>query len=301
LIRVTAGDATGIEDLERSIELASASGALGTLARVLNSLAVAYQILGDLELGYRLRLEGAEAAERLGSESLRRWFQGVLIDHRFRRGDWDEAHRDADEFLAHVEAGSPHAGAWQVFAIRAELRLAKRDSAGALADAEQALAAGRAVGEVQTVSFVLAACAHVFALASERDRASGLAHELIELLRRGVMQFADINLPAFASAAVRLGIGDELVDALAGHPQSRWTDAVRAYVAGNFVAAAEILGQAGARPDEAEARLRAAERHTAEGHRVAVGAQLEQALSFYRSVGAIRYVREAEVLLAASE
>src|SRR5207248_2114864 len=83
---------------------------------------------------------------------------------------------------------------------------------------------------------------------ADRRRTAALSRELLESLRRGVrMQFAVINLPAFACAAVRLGLGDELVQALAGHPTSRWTEAVCAYVAGDFLVAAEILGQAGAK------------------------------------------------------
>jgi hypothetical protein len=38
----------------------------------------------------------------------------------------------------------------------------------------------------------------------------------------------------------------------------------------------------------------------AEGRRAEADAQLEQALAFYRSVGATRYIREAEALLAVS-
>jgi class 3 adenylate cyclase len=301
MIRLTAGDEGGVKDIERSVELASASGALGTLLRVSNSLAVAHQMHGDLDLGFEVRVECARTAEQLGSESQVRWYQGVLVDHRYRRGDWDEAHRDADDFLERVEAGTPHVVAWQVFAIRAELRLARGDAAGALADAERALATGRANGELQALGFVLAGSAHVSALAGERERAAALARELLDSLRRGRrMGFAVINLPMLAFAAVQLGLGEELVTALAGYPESRWTEAVGAYVAGDFVAAAEVLARAGARPHEAEARLRAAEQLAAEGLRTEAEAQLQQALRFHRSVGATRYVREAETSPAAS-
>ncbi len=288
MLRVVSGDAGGVEALERSVELAEASGALTLITRVVSNVAVAHQILADLELAHGLRLEAARAAGRLGSEALTRWYQGVLVDHRYRRGEWAEANRDADDFLTRVEAGSPNVVAWQVLVVRAELRLARGDLAGAVADAEQALIEARANAEVQAVSFVLAGCAHVFTIASERRRGAELAHELLAALRQGIrLQFAVINLPAFACAAVRLGLGGELVDALAGHPESRWTEAVRAYVAADFVAAAEILGRAGAKPDEAEARLRAGGEH------------IHRALEFYRSVGATRYVREAESQLAA--
>ena len=115
------------------------------------------------------------------------------------------------------------------------------------------------------------------------------------------MQFAVINL-----ADVRGGRRCSSASARswstrsAGHPETRWTDAARAYVAGDFVAAAEILQRIGSRPDEAEARLRAAEQLVAEGRRAEADEQLQQALEFYRSVGATRYIRECEALLAAS-
>jgi len=52
------------------------------------------------------------------------------------------------------------------------------------------------------------------------------------------------------------------------------------------------------RPHEAYARLRAAEQLVAEGRQAEADAQLEKALAFFRSVGATRYIREAEALLA---
>jgi tetratricopeptide (TPR) repeat protein len=207
----------------------------------------------------------------------------------------------ADEFIAAIEAGAPHYSAWQVYAVRAEIRLAWGDPGAAIRDAESALAAGRTVADPQAVYFVLAACAHVLSLASGRGRAVPLARELLEALSRGVgMQFAVINLPSFASAVLRLDLAQKLVDALADHLQTPWTETVRAYAQGDFVAAAEILQRTGSRPEEAEARLQAAEQLIAEGRRAEADEQLQQALEFYRSVGATHYVRECEALLAAS-
>ena len=111
------------------------------------------------------------------------------------------------------------------------------------------------------------------------------------------MQFGVINLPLFASAALRLGLRDELSEALGRQPGSRWTRAVEAYLAGNFAAAAAMLAAIGSKPDEAEARLRAAEQLTAEGRFDDAGEQLQGALGFYRAVGATRYLREGEALL----
>ena len=51
---------------------------------------------------------------------------------------------------------------------------------------------------------------------------------------------------------------------------------------------------------ESLARLRAAEGLAAAGRRAEADAQLQRALAFFRSVGATRYIREGEALLAAS-
>jgi thioredoxin-like negative regulator of GroEL len=114
------------------------------------------------------------------------------------------------------------------------------------------------------------------------------------------VQFAVINFPLFAAVARDLGLLDEVVDALAGSPETPWIEVVRRYGAGDFAGAAELLRQIGTRPDEAEARLRAAEQLAAEGRGGAADEQLRQALAFYRSVGATRYVGECEALLPAS-
>jgi class 3 adenylate cyclase len=301
IARVEMGEQGGLNDLARSIEIASAVGALGTLSGAYNNLAVAFQVLGNLDAGYAARLEGARIAEQIGSASEMRWFQGVLVDHHYRRGEWSEAQRMADDYLAVVEGGSPHYNAWQDWAIRAEMRLARGDSSGAIRDAESALGAGRAVADAQAVYFVLPACAHVFFLAGERDRAVPLVLEFIEALRRGVsLQFAVINLPVFASVTRHVGLARELLDALADHRQTPWTEVARAYGRGDFVTAAEILHRTGSRPEEAEARLRAAEQLVTESRRAQADEQLRQAFDFYRSVGATHYMRQCQALFAAS-
>ena len=298
--RVEHGDRHGLEDLTRSIEIATRAGALGALSAAHNDLSAAYQMLGDLDAAYAARVEGARVAERVGSASQIRWFQGALTDALYRRGEWDDALRKGDDFLRAVDQGSPHVLTWQVSAIRAEIRFAHDDPAGAISDADTALAAGRSTGQPDVLCYILSACAHIFSLASDRDRASPLAREFLQAVSRGVaIGFAVINLPAFASAARLLDLADELVDVLADHPQTPWTAAARAYAQNDFIAAAEILHQTGSKPEEAEARLRAAEQLVSLGRRAEADAQLQPALDFYRSVGATRYIRDCEALLTA--
>jgi thioredoxin-like negative regulator of GroEL len=173
--------------------------------------------------------------------------------------------------------------------------------AGARADAEQALAQGREIGDPQALFYALAAGAHLFSLTSADESAIPLARELIDALRRGEsMQFAVITLPCFASTVLRLGLADELVEALSGHRQTPWTDVARAYGRRDLVAAADLLRQIGSRPDEAEARLQAAEQLHAEGRRPEANEQLRRAIELYREMGASHYLRECEALLPAS-
>jgi hypothetical protein len=69
---------------------------------------------------------------------------------------------------------------------------------------------------------------------------------------------------------------------------------------GDLVGAADILQASGAAALEAHARLRAAGRLTADGRHAEAEEQLQRALAYYRSVGATRYIREGERLLAAA-
>ena len=70
-------------------------------------------------------------------------------------------------------------------------------------------------------------------------------------------------------------------------------------LAGDFAHAAQIYERIGSLPDAAYARLQAAERFAADGRLAEAEALREKALAFYGSVGATRYIHEAEALLAA--
>jgi hypothetical protein len=288
--RVLGGDPGGIEELRQSIEVATEGHALGALSRAYNNMAVAHQITGDMEAASSSRLEAARVADEIGDPSIIRWYQGILCDPPYRLGDWREAQSRADVYLGEVEAGSPHYVAWQIYGVRAEMRLACGDAEGAIRDVERSLELGLAAGELQATYFVRAAGTHVFEAVSRPDRAAELARDFLEALASGLpMGFAIINLPVFVAGAVGLGLADELGAALSAQPVTRWTEAARAYASGDHAGAAELYAQIGARPDEAEARLKAGDE-----------VNVRRALEFWRSVGATRYIAEAESLLAAS-
>jgi hypothetical protein len=98
-----------------------------------------------------------------------------------------------------------------------------------------------------------------------------------------------------------VGKQDEFLEAHADEKTSTpWLDAAAAYAAGDFDRAADAYAEIGALPQQAYARLRAAERLVREGQRAEADARLEPSLAFWRSVDAKAYVREGEALLAAS-
>jgi tetratricopeptide (TPR) repeat protein len=299
--RIELGDRRGLQDLERSVDVAASRGALGALARGYNNLSTQVGILGELKRGYELRLEGAKAAEQIGSTAEIRWYLGVLTEYRYRFGEWDEALRMVAEFLAPVDAGEPHYVSWQVLARRAGIHIAQGDTAAALADADRALELVATITDPQARYFTNALCAHVFA-DSRRDQAVQLIRAILDDLLRGVrLSFASIALPALASAALPLGLLPELDSALEQHVPTPWIEVVRHYAAGNFAAAADMLGEIGSRPEEADARLHAARHLTAAGLEDEAGEQLRQAIAFFRSVGATRYLDESESLLTGAK
>jgi class 3 adenylate cyclase len=108
------------------------------------------------------------------------------------------------------------------------------------------------------------------------------------------------TLERVRAAARRLDLDGDLLAALAGQRAGPWVDAAQAHASGDFVKAAALLDEIGSLPDEAEARLRAAEQLSQGGRAGAARSQLGQAIAFYRSVRAMRYEDECGVLLAAA-
>ena len=76
--------------------------------------------------------------------------------------------------------------------------------------------------------------------------------------------------------------------------------AAYAYASGDFAHGADTCATIGSPNDEALARLRTAQALIEEGRRAEADGQLQRALTYYRAVGATRYIREGEALLAAS-
>jgi class 3 adenylate cyclase/tetratricopeptide (TPR) repeat protein len=283
-----------LDDLEQSLALARKVGVLPTLVRSLYNLAEVRLMLIGVGASRDLYEENREASERFGLESGSRWFRGGAPWLLYLVGRWDDALRTAEEFVAEVEAGSPHYQEMNCRMVRGKIRLARGDLAGALDDAHKAVAFAREAKDLQLIQPSFSFSALVHALTGDADEAATLANEVLEA--KPLMGMYVVDLPW---AMRELRRGDEfLARAFAPLPEGReptpWRAAACAVAEGNFARAAELYGQVGSLPDEAYALLAVAE------ERGATAPELERSLAFYRDVGATAYLERGEALLAAS-
>jgi tetratricopeptide (TPR) repeat protein len=297
--RVDGGDRGGVEDLEQAVTIAvRANSPQGAVAYA--NLASILIALGDLARGFELQAKGQDAAERFGLASVVRYFRAERTLQDYCQGRWDAALADAERFIAEAEAGSPHFMEPTCRLVRGLIRLARGDFSGALADATTAAELATQSGHVEALLPALAFHARALLDNGRRQEAGARASELLAVLaNRGVSPGPD--WPGQLAVVLHaLGRGGELLELVASvTAPTPWLQAA-AMAAGRFEQAADIYAQIGSLPDEAFARLRAAEQLLNAGRRADGNAQLQQALRFYRQVRASAYVREAEALLAAS-
>jgi DNA-binding SARP family transcriptional activator/class 3 adenylate cyclase len=298
--RILTGDAGGLEDLERSLAVALKANVPTEICRSKGNLAWALWRRGQLARASVLVAEAEATASRFGLMSQARWYRGERVGYQYTLGAWDDALAAANEFLAEVEAGSPHYLAPWCYSTRAQIRFGRDDSHGALADSERALDLARLAADPQNLRPTLAACAHLFRESGSLERAAMLADEFLSALRaeRGSGEAIEtLHILAWTLAA--LGRGHELIEALPSD-DFPWVQAASAFAGGNLRQAADVCGAMGALPEEARDRLRLAEVLIEQNRRAEAEVELRRALAFYQSVRATRYIREAEDVLAAS-
>jgi predicted ATPase/class 3 adenylate cyclase len=288
------GDESGLADLERSIEIALEVQS-PEAARAYNNLGSCVAAF-DFQRSIEYFREAVRTGERLGNAAVVRYSRGVLVDQLYVAGEWDEFVRHADEFLAECEAGNPHYHEAPMRAERALLRLARGDDEGALVDVDRALGLGRAAADPQAYLPVLTDGLRVLVELGRLEEAQALADELVRALADG--RGEPWMVIGAAWVADEVGLADAL-KRFVENVASRHSDAAD-ILDGNFEDLAELSDREGRKTTAARAHLRAAAQLVAEGRRAEADVHLNKALAFYRSVGAKRYVREAEALLAAA-
>ena len=145
LARVRSGDADGLADLERSVELAAGSGSLFHLVTGLNNLANLLWEVGRLADGSARIHEARVLAERYGLTGLLSWNDAELVYDAYFKGEVDAIVKDSTKLL---DEGLGSAGYQErpLIATRAWALLIQGRTDEALADAERALASLRETG-----------------------------------------------------------------------------------------------------------------------------------------------------------
>jgi len=295
--RTMIGDLGGLVDLERSIAVARASSS-PEAARGLLDLASMHAHRGDLAHAFQLYGEARLEAERFGDGRALRWLAGERLFEHYWRGHWDEAQALADEFVAEAEAGAPSLQELDARVVRARIRVARGDEAGALDDSDRALARARAARDPQMLFPALAAGAHAALLAGRADEAAKLADELLQGWQASAERLPSFWLAELAFVLSELPEGAERTRAaVEGATPSLWLEAALAAVSQEWSAAAGAFARIGALPEEAYARLRAAETLRSAGRHAEAEDELAAALEFYRGVRASSYVVRAEELV----
>ncbi|MFY9579340.1 MAG: AAA family ATPase, partial [Gaiellaceae bacterium] len=283
----------GLEQLERGLELALAINDVQQIQRGYNNLGEERLRLGHVAMVGSLYEELRRTTDRLGVRFL--WQDAQEAAYYYITGKWDRAESLADSFVAAIEAGSRHYQEASARYVRALIRYARGDNDGAFRDAERGASAARAAGDPQTIA-TLAMHARLLLDENRAEAASALLDEVNEA---GYFDYYFVLDYAFVLA--ELGRGQELIERLADADFGRhWHEAGSALAAGDFAGAATSYANLGLPTYEARARLRAASDLVVAGRRREADEQLARALALYRSVGATRYIREAEALLAAT-
>jgi tetratricopeptide (TPR) repeat protein len=245
--------------------------------------------------------DGLVVAERFGGAGANaRWLRFEPVHIEYWQGRWDESVALIDEVLS--EVGPSHALSRYAYEMRGRIKLGRDDVDGAVEDAERSLALGRQAKDPQTLLPALSFAALVMLEAGRAKASADLADELLSL------NVAEHRVPHHVSPIFELawvliafGRSDELraaIDRVGA--QTRWLVAADAIARGDLLAAADMYAEIGTRANEAYTRLRGAAQLLEAGRRADADQQLRPALAFWRSVGAKRYVREGEALLAAT-
>jgi class 3 adenylate cyclase/tetratricopeptide (TPR) repeat protein len=300
MARVALGDTAGVDDLEQSAAIAVDANSIESV-RAYGNLASVISDLGELERAWVMRGEALRLGERFGVRDWLAWIRGDLCWNLYFQGHWDETLEKLDASIAEAVADD----FWietPLRWLRGRIRLARDDVRGAQEDADRALERAEAAKDPQVMWPARAFGARAFA-ATDRGRAERLASELLtEWEEQGLAIGGESAwLSDLAVALTALGTDFELVALVERSPvRTPWRKAAAAYVSGDFQAAAAEYAPIGALPEEADARLRAAEALVREGRRSEADEELKRSLAFWRSVGADAYVREGEALLAAA-
>jgi DNA-binding SARP family transcriptional activator/class 3 adenylate cyclase/tetratricopeptide (TPR) repeat protein len=292
MVKVQAnGSYEGLADLEHGIAIAEEVGTINP-AGLYGNLAVMQNILGELPRCFATWAAARRVAERFGAP---RWLRSIelwRVAEHYWTGRWDEVVRLVDGLVVEAAAvgGDTQESGCRIW--RGRVRLARGQSAAALADSAAALQLARASGDPQDLDPALAFHARCLLATGRGEEIPQLADELLKALDHRLLK---------AEVGIDLGLVLRALDypsrVLDGALDSRWLRATRALVDGEWRRAASLYDEIGSRPDAAAARLVAARELVRDGAIAEARPELMAAVAFFREVGASADLHEAEELV----
>jgi DNA-binding SARP family transcriptional activator len=288
--KVCSGDVEGLMDIEQAymIALGARDGWAAWRARVNLADCLLWQV-GDAGRAFAQRRELESLMEAAASWTVSRWNQSYDAWESYWRGVWEDTLRTCDEFIERVEAGHPHPIASELYSLRALIRVSRSDDA-AFDDARTAVTLARAVHDPRSVYPAIAFNAQVAAELGGLEEADRLVDELLRA--DGPEPFPSYLVP-LALAAQRCGRPGEALERLGRLASTPWREGAAALLRGANVEAAERFATIGVRPEEAQARLLAAEAFVTAGRLEDARLQFSRCLPFFERVGASAYTRRA--------
>jgi tetratricopeptide (TPR) repeat protein len=288
LARIDLGDAGGIDDLERAVDVAEEAGHSTSAGPALNNLASCLSVVGRVAEADATLARTRAFVERHGHTAGLEWNDGEQVEVADLLGDLDRVFEWAERYFSHPEAEVRYqaGGLW---ALRARSFLARGQVEQAVADAERAVERMRDTGyDAQMTDEILTASTRCLRAAGRVEEAEALLDETLSHLEKlGHHHTWDLPLHM-----VELGRADEYLlgtENLAGH---LWLEAGRAAAGGDLVGGSELFGRIGSRFPEAWAGLLAAERGDT--------SRLDAALAYFEEQRATPYVQRCRALLQAS-
>ena len=281
--RCCLGDDGGLTEIEEGTAIADAEANVDMVVMGHDNLSSELHVFARIEDARRVWQAGLELSERYGLGRSLRSARAMSADWAYLDGRWDEALALGDALIAAAEGGTVDYTDPIMYALRAWIRLARGDDAGADADSARAAELARA-SDLQAQAAGYPVGAAVAAAHGRTEEAHELADAFLAAGPSIVPAFCS-PFPTLADAAwamADLGRGNELVAAILDPSpiETGWTDAARAIVAGEASRAAETIAALGHPAAAAYARYRSGEAST-------------EADEFHRATGAARFLSPA--------
>jgi predicted ATPase len=303
--RVFNGDPAGVEDTKQAIALARERSAFSRLYIANLNLHCQYFYLGQLADAWNTLGLARNDVDRYGTADQRRWQLVAQANQDLFQGRWEETDRIADGLIAEMEAGAANYYLDSAcLLLRAVTGVACGTLEAASAYSESALKRARGAKDPQILAPALVIRAAVLVAQDRAEEASRLAAEVLAqdcVFVAALLELASPATPIELAWLLRDLHGQaELARALTVTRSNPWLEAAAAIAHDDFATATTVVAAIGAPSVEAYTQLRAAKEMISLGQSREATALLESALAFYGSVGAIRYIQDAEAALASA-